>query len=386
MIGPRKPPSNRLRASTAPTELAWLLAPTSAIAFGRNSASRLRTVIGPVPWSRSQSGTQPAWPLGWELPPYSTRTGDRFMTIRPRRSVLYMPGSNARALEKARTLAADGVILDLEDSVAPDAKETARDRVVAAVKAGGFGRREVVVRINGSDTDRGPADLPAPAGAAPAGGRDVLTAAAAAAPGAILVPILSAPGQLALIAQRLFDTHTDLRTRIWVMIETPLAVLNAAAIAACAKDSETRLSGFVLGTNDLAKETRARIVPGRAPMMPWLMTCVAAARIYGIDVLDGVYNDIADTEGFARECQEAHAMGFDGKTLIHPGQIEACNAAFSPSPDEVREAEKIIAAFERPENRDKGVGSLDGRRVERRHADMARRTLAIAQAIAGQSG
>jgi len=293
------------------------------------------------------------------------------MTIRPRRSVLYMPGSNARALEKARTLAVDAVILDLEDSVAPDAKEAARDRVVAAVKAGGFGRREVFVRINGIDTEWGADDL---------------TAAAAAAPDAILVPKVSTPGQLELIGQRLFDTHTDLRTRVWVMIETPLAVLNAATIAAAARDSETRLSGFVLGTNDLAKETRARIVPGRWPMVPWLMTCVAAARIYGIAVLDGVYNDIADTEGFARECEEAHAMGFDGKTLIHPGQIEACNAAFSPTPDEVREAEKIIAAFERPENRDKGVVSLDGRMVERMHADMARRTLAIAQAIAGQSG
>jgi len=288
------------------------------------------------------------------------------MTIRPRRSVLYMPGSNARALEKARTLAVDGVILDLEDSVAPDAKEAARDRVVAAVKAGGFGRREVFVRINSIDTEWGADDL---------------TAAAAAAPDAILVPKVSTPSQLELIGQRLFDTHTDLRTRVWVMIETPLAVLNAATIAAAARDSETRLSGFVLGTNDLAKETRARIVPGRWPMVPWLMTCVAAARIYGIAVLDGVYNDIADTEDFARECEEAHAMGFDGKTLIHPAQIETCNAAFSPTSEEVREAEKIIAAFERPENRDKGVVSLDGRMVERMHADMARRTLAIAQAI-----
>jgi len=293
------------------------------------------------------------------------------MTIRPRRSVLYMPGSNPRALEKARTLAVDGVILDLEDSVAPDAKETAREQVIEAVKIGGFGRREVFVRINGLDTEWGPDDL---------------TAAAAAAPDAILVPKVSSPGQLELIGQRLFDMHTDLRTRVWVMIETPLAVLNAAAIAATAKDSETRLCGFVLGTNDLAKESRARIVPGRAPMVPWLMTCVAAARIYGIDVLDGVYTDIANADGFCRECREARDMGFDGKTLIHPSQIEACNATFSPTPKEVREAEKIIAAFEQPENRDKGVVSLDGRMVERMHADMARRTLAIARAIAGQGG
>src|SRR5215211_294381 len=195
--------------------------------------------------------------------------------IRPRRSVLYMPGSNARAVEKARSLAVDGVILDLEDSVAP------------AVKAGGFGHREVFIRINGIDTEWGPDDL---------------SAAGATAPNAILVPKISTPGQLELIGQRLFDTHTDLRTRVWVMIETPLAILNAAAIAACARDSETRLSGFVMGTNDIAKETRTRIVPGRAPMVPWLMACIAAARIYGIDVLDGVYNDIGNADGFAAEC------------------------------------------------------------------------------------
>jgi citrate lyase subunit beta / citryl-CoA lyase len=291
------------------------------------------------------------------------------MNIRPRRSVLYMPGSNARALEKARTLPADGVILDLEDSVAPNAKEAARHRVVDAVKAGGFGHREVLIRINGLDTEWGAADL---------------TAAAAAAPDAILVPKVSTPGQLELIGQRLFDTHTDLRTRVWVMIETPLAVLNAAAIAAGAKDSETRLAGFVMGTNDLAKETRARIVPGRAPMVPWLASCIAAARIYGIDILDGVYNDIGNAQGFADECGEARDLGFDGKTLIHPSQIDACNAAFSPTAEQVAEAQKIIAAFDAPENRDKGVVALDGRMVERMHADMARRTLAIAQVIADQ--
>jgi citrate lyase subunit beta / citryl-CoA lyase len=291
------------------------------------------------------------------------------MNIRPRRSVLYMPGSNARALEKARTLPVDGVILDLEDSVAPEAKEAARHRVVDAVKARGFGHREVLIRINGLDTEWGAADL---------------TAAAAVAPDAILVPKISTPGQLEMIGQRLFDTRTDLRTRIWVMIETPLAVLNAAAIAAGAKDSETRLSGFVMGTNDLAKETRARIVPGRAPMVPWLATCIAAARIYGIEILDGVYNDIGNAQGFADECREARDLGFDGKTLIHPSQIDACNAAFSPTAEQMAEARKIIAAFDAPENQDKGVVALDGRMVERMHADMARRTLAIAQAIAEQ--
>jgi len=293
------------------------------------------------------------------------------MIIRPRRSVLYMPGSNTRAMEKARTLPVDGIILDLEDSVAPEAKEDARRQVADAVRAGGFGRREVFVRINGLDSEWGADDL---------------TTAAAAAPDAILVPKVSSTAQLALIGQRLFDMHTDLRTRVWIMIETPLAILNAAALAAGAKDSETRLAGFVLGTNDLAKETRTRIVPGRAPMVPWLMATIAAARIYGVDVLDGVYNDIGNADGFAQECAQARDMGFDGKTLIHPSQIGPCNVAFSPTAEELREAQKIIAAFDRPENRDKGVVALDGRMVERMHADTARRTVAMAEAIAAQDG
>jgi citrate lyase subunit beta / citryl-CoA lyase len=288
------------------------------------------------------------------------------MTIRPRRSVLYMPGSNARAIEKARTLPVDAVILDLEDSVAPDAKASARVQVAEAVAAGGFGAREVVVRVNGLDT---PWHV------------DDVTAAAHAAPDAILVPKISSPNELDAIGQRLFDLKTDLRTRVWAMIETPLAIFNILALAAEAHDSETRLSAFVLGTNDLARETRARIVPGRAPMLPWLMSCVAAARIYGIDVLDGVYNDLGDGEGFARECAQGREMGFDGKTLIHPAQIAPCNAAFSPSEDEVIQARKVIAAFALPENRDKGVVALDGRMIERLHAEIARRTLAIQAAI-----
>ena len=281
-----------------------------------------------------------------------------------------MPGSNARAIEKARTLPADAVILDLEDSVAPDAKAAARKQVVEAVTAGGFGAREVIVRVNGLDT---PWHV------------DDITAAARAAPDAILVPKISTPQQLEGIGQRLFDLHTNHRTRVWAMIETPLAIFNILALAAEADDSESRLAAFVMGTNDLAKETRARIVPGRAPMVPWLMTCVAAARTHGVDILDGVYNDLGNAEGFARECGEARDMGFDGKTLIHPNQIEPCNAAFSPSPDEVAQARKIIAAFDLPENKDKGVVQLDGRMVERLHADMARRTVAIAQAIEARS-
>ncbi len=291
------------------------------------------------------------------------------MTIRPRRSALYMPGSNARALEKARTLPADCVILDLEDAVAPDAKELARKQVVAAVKAGGFGEREVFVRVNPLDT---------------AWHVDDFTAAAQAAPDAILIPKISSPAQLEALGQRLLDMHSNLRTRIWAMIETPLALFNVLSIAEEARDSESRLAGFVIGTNDLAKETGARIVPGRVPMMPWLMTCIAAARAHGIAILDGVYNDIGNQDGFAQECREARDMGFDGKTLIHPSQIAPCNEAFSPGPDEIAQARKIIAAFERPENKDKGVVDLDGRMVERLHAEMARRTVAIADAIAAR--
>jgi citrate lyase subunit beta / citryl-CoA lyase len=288
------------------------------------------------------------------------------MTIRPRRSVLYMPGSNARAIEKAKTLPCDGVILDFEDSVAPDAKGSARAQVVAAVKAGGFGKREVFIRVNSIDTPWHAEDL---------------YAAAHAAPDAIVVPKISNPQTVELIGRRLLDMGTPHKTRVWAMIETPLAIFNILAIAAEARDSETRLDGFILGTNDLAKETRARIVPGRAPMLPWLAQCVLAARHHGIDILDGVYNDIADAQGFLAECRQGVELGFDGKTLIHPSQIEPCNTAFSPSADDVAQARKMIAAFDLPENKGKGVVSIDGRMVERLHADIARRTVAIADAI-----
>ncbi len=292
------------------------------------------------------------------------------MTIRPHRSVLYMPGSNARAIEKARSLPTDAVILDLEDSVAPDAKEQARKQVMAAVTAGGFGPREVIVRVNGIDTPWHADDL---------------AAAAHAAPDAVLVPKISTPQQIEMIGQRLLDMRTDHRTRLWAMIETPIALFHILSLAATAQDSETRLAAFVMGTNDIAKETRARIVPGRAPMLAWLMDCIAAAHIYGIDILDGVYNDLGNAEGFAQECAEARNMGFDGKTLIHPNQIEPCNAAFSPSAEEVAQARKMIAAFDLPENKDKGVVQIDGRMVERLHAEMARRTVEIAQAIEARS-
>jgi citrate lyase subunit beta / citryl-CoA lyase len=289
------------------------------------------------------------------------------MTVRPRRSVLYMPGSNVRALEKARELPADGLILDLEDAVAPEAKAQAREAIVKSLKDGGYGDREVMVRINGLDTRWWVEDL---------------DAVAKANPDVVLVPKVSDPGQLQDLAARIVDMGTDPKVRVWAMMETPLAMLNVRDIAASALDSETRLAGFVMGTNDLAKDTRAHLVPGRAPMLPWLMTCMAAARAYGLSILDGVYNDLSNAEGFVEECRQARDLGFDGKTLIHPRQIEPCNEAFSPSPEEVAAARKMIAAFDLPENRDKGVIQIDGRMVERLHADMARQTVAIADAIA----
>jgi len=287
-------------------------------------------------------------------------------TIRPRRSALYMPGSNARALEKAKSLPADTLIFDLEDAVAPDAKGTAREQVRTAVQAGGYGPRETVIRINALNTPWAENDL---------------AAAAMAAPDAILVPKVSSPETLVAVGIRLRRLGAPERTRVWAMIETPLAVLEAEAIASAAHDVDSRLSCFVMGTNDLAKETRARLLPGRAAMLPWLMGVLAAARAYGVDVLDGVYNDLSDEAGLRAECEQARDCGFDGKTLVHPGQIAVANEVFAPSAEEVEEARAVIAAFERPENADKGVIAIDGRMVERLHAEMARRTLALAEAI-----
>jgi citrate lyase subunit beta/citryl-CoA lyase len=278
-----------------------------------------------------------------------------------------MPGSNARAIEKARTLPVDAVVLDLEDSVAPDAKRDARGQVGAAIAAGGFGSREVVVRINGLDTEWWLADVDM--------ARDVR-------PDAILVPKVSSPTALENLADRLMDIGADHKIKVWAMIETPTAILNVRDIAAVANDIETRLSCLVIGTNDLAKEMRARIVPGRAPVLPLLVVAIAAARAHGIDILDGPFNDLGNAEGFANECAQARDIGFDGKTIIHPNQIAPCNAAFTPNSEEIAQARAIIAAFEMPENKGKGVIALDGRMVERMHADMARRSVAIADAVA----
>ena len=286
------------------------------------------------------------------------------MHIRPRRSALYMPGSNARALEKAKTLAADVLILDLEDAVAPDAKQIAREQVVAAVKGGGYGQRELVIRINALDTSWGPSDL---------------AAAIAAAPDGILVPKVSKPADLARVAAVLVKVPG--KVRVWAMMETPLAILNAREIAATAAVPETRLACFVMGTNDLVKETRGELDADRTAALYWLSATVTAARAYGVEVLDGVYNNFRDLDGFRRECLQGRRLGMDGKTLIHPDQLAGANEIFSPSAAELAWARKIIAAFEQPEHKGKGAITVDGRMVELLHVEMARRTVRIAEAI-----
>jgi citrate lyase subunit beta/citryl-CoA lyase len=287
-------------------------------------------------------------------------------TIRPRRSVLYMPGSNARALEKAREIAADALILDLEDAVAPEAKAAAREQVCAAVKAGGYGRRELVIRTNGVDTEWF---------------KDDLGAAVEANPDAILIPKVSTPETLEQIGAQLDGLWAQPTLQVWAMIETPLAILHAEAIARAACDPRSRLSCFVLGTNDLAKETRARFVPGRGPMLPWLTSAMLAARAHGLDILDGVYNDLKNEDGFKAECEQARDLGFDGKTLIHPAQVATANAVFAPDEAELAQAKAIIAAFALPENQGKGAIQLGGRMVELLHAEMAKRVVALSEAI-----
>jgi citrate lyase subunit beta / citryl-CoA lyase len=291
------------------------------------------------------------------------------MTARPRRSVLYMPGSNPRALAKARTLPADALILDLEDSVAPDQKAQARDFVAGAVRQGEFGRREVVVRINSLQSPWGKEDIAAVIGAGP---------------DAILLPKVDGPGSIMQAARQLREQGASETIRLWAMMETPHAVLNAGAIAAAAADPASRLETLVMGLNDLAKETRARLSPGRPAMTPWLSICVAAARAHGVDIVDGVFNDISDLAGFRAECEQGRDFGLDGKTLIHPSQIDICNEIFAPTEREVEAASEIIAAFGEPANQGKGAIQINGRMVERLHADMAQRTLAIAAALAAQ--
>ncbi len=291
-----------------------------------------------------------------------------YMTqFRPRRSALYMPASNARALEKAPSLGADCIILDLEDAVAIDLKESARAAAGAKVKSGALAGKEAVIRVNGIGTPWF---------------EDDMAAAFGAGPDAILVPKVSCAQDIVEMV-RLREVHGGANgSAFWAMIETPMAILNIQDILKTAQTLNAGLTCLVLGNNDLAKEARLRLAPGRAVLMPWMMQAVAGARAYGLDILDAVFNDIADVDGFEAECAQAREMGFDGKSLIHPKQLDVANQMFQPSAAEVEEAQAIVAAFAVPENATKGAIMLNGRMVERLHLDVATRLLAFADAIA----
>ncbi|GAA1886878.1 HpcH/HpaI aldolase/citrate lyase family protein [Lapillicoccus jejuensis] len=283
----------------------------------------------------------------------------------PRRSVLYMPASNERALEKARTLPADALILDLEDAVAPDAKDAARENACAAVRSGAYGDREVAIRVNAVGTPWHAADL---------------AAAAAAGPHAVVVPKVGSADQVRALVAALEAGGAPERTRLWAMVETPQAVLDVRDVAA----ASPRLAALVLGTNDLVKELYAAHVPGRAPLLTALSLAVLGARAAGVAVLDGVYNDVKDLEGFEAECRQGRDLGFDGKTLIHPGQVEVANRVFAPDEAAVDDARELIAAFEEASAQGRGVVTHRGRMVENLHVESARRTLAMAEAVAAR--
>lgn len=283
-------------------------------------------------------------------------------TYRPRRSALYMPGANEKALEKAKSLPTDAVIFDCEDSVAPDMKAVAREAVARAVTSGEYGSRELTIRVNGLDTEWF---------------EDDVRSAAAAGPSGIVVPKINSVADVATVERLLEAAGAPEHTRIWAMLETPPA-MEAAVEIAC---SSERLEVLIMGTNDLAKELHAALVPGRHPLLWGLARCVNAARVAGKVILDGVYNDVKNPDGFAAECQQGAEMGFDGKTLIHPTQVEPCNSAFSPSASEIEHAVKVIEAFEAAQAEGKGVVTVDGRMIENLHVDNARRALAISAAI-----
>lgn len=281
--------------------------------------------------------------------------------LRPRRSVLYMPAANERALEKAKAIPSDAIIFDLEDAVSPDAKDVARAQAVAAADSGEYGRRELTIRCNALDTPWG---------------RDDVAAAAKACVSAVVIPKVSSTAELDAVSAALDAAGAPGEMKIWAMIETPTAILDARAIC-----SHPRVAVLVMGTNDLAKELRAAQVPGRAPLFPHLATALLAAREAGKPVLDGVYNDIKNTEGFTAECVQGMQMGFDGKTLIHPDQVAIANDTWAPSEAEVEHAHRVIAAFDEALAAGKGVVQLDGRMIENLHVDNARRAIAIAKAI-----
>jgi citrate lyase subunit beta / citryl-CoA lyase len=290
-------------------------------------------------------------------------------TARPRRSVIYVPAANRKAVEKARTLSCDAVILDLEDGVAPEVKEVARDRAIDAIRAGGFGTRELIVRINGLDTPWGAADMEAVVGC----GSD-----------AVLVPKVNDAADIRRYDAALGSAPQNVR--LWAMIETTRCLFRLEEIAAA--PTRSRLSVLVMGTNDLANEAQARLTAERVPLQWALGMTVAAARSHDLGVLDGVFNDIEDEAGFRRQCEQGSDFGFDGKTLIHPRQIAACNRAFSPTSEALEWAQSLIDAFNLPENREKGAIRVNGKMVERLHLVQAQRMLAVHRAIApdGQGG
>jgi citrate lyase beta subunit len=283
-------------------------------------------------------------------------------TVRPRRSVLYMPGSNARALEKAKTIAADALILDLEDAVSPDAKAIARQQVSDAITGNGYGKREMVVRINGMDTEWGADDMAAICKAGPDG---------------ILVPKINDAGQVQNLVAAMEKAGAPDKTALWCMMETPIGILNAKEIGA----ASDRVAVWIMGTNDIAKDTGAHHTRDRLPMITSLGLCMLAARAFDIQILDGVYNDIKDDEGFRHTCQQGLELGFDGKTLIHPSQVDPCNEIFSPNEAQLEMAGRIVEAFKVAVSEGKGVVTVDGRLIENLHVEQAQKQLALAAAV-----
>ena len=283
--------------------------------------------------------------------------------MRPRRSVLYMPAANERALEKAKTIAADAIIFDLEDAVAPDAKEAARANAVAAASSGEYGNRELTIRCNGLDTPWG---------------HDDLIAAAHSGASAVVIPKVGSVDYLDQVSDILDRSGANPEMRIWAMVETPTAIFDVRALAA-----HWRVAVLVMGTNDLAREVRSTLgAAGRHPLVPHLATALLAAREADKVILDGVFNDIKDEAGFRAECVQGFEMGFDGKTLIHPGQVEACNEVWAPSEADVENARGLIATFDAAVAEGKGVVTYNGRMIENLHVANAQRILAVADAIA----
>ena len=283
-------------------------------------------------------------------------------SLRPRRSVLYMPAANVRALEKAKTIPADALIFDLEDAVSPDAKEAARVNAVAAAQSGDYGNREITIRCNGLAT--------------PWGADDVAAAARSGA-AAVVIPKVNSRAYLEVVDRLLVLAGAPPELTIWAMIETPTAILDIRTIA-----HHDRVNVLVMGNNDLAKELRTGVLPERSPIVPHLAYALLGAREAGKVILDGVYNDVGDPEGFLAEARHGKAMGFDGKTLVHPSQVLPANDVWAPSADEVDFAERVIAAFDDARAAGQGVITVDGRMIEHLHVQNAQRILAVARAIA----